>query len=468
MNMEFNRMSALGGTVSDDRKGPSRRTLRMRLHMALVFVDVLCIVIGFAIAAELYPLATGAANNVLGQAELTAAMMIPLYCIVAFATRSYSVEVINSVTKAVARPFQALVMAAAGVLLIAFYLKNSDDLSRAVFGIGFAGSVIVLGIGRLFFVRKAKLLLGGNPYSVTVITDSENLAPANAFTSILRASDFDPDDHNPEMYDRLARALSGTDRVVLDCAPDRREAWVHVLKGGNVQAEILVPELEATHPLGVARFDGAPTLVMTRGPLSLPDRVTKRAFDVAMAGSALLVFLPLLLVTALAIKLESRGPVLFVQTRIGRSNRLFRMFKFRSMRSEASDGVGNTSTARDDDRITRVGRFIRASSIDELPQLINVLIGDMSIVGPRPHATGSRAENRLFWEIDERYWHRHAAKPGLTGLAQVRGFRGATDHEHDLVNRLQADLEYLDDWSLWRDVKIIVMTFGVLKHKNAF
>jgi len=118
--------------------------------------------------------------------------------------------------------------------------------------------------------------------------------------------------------------------------------------------------------------------------------------------------------------------------------------------------------------VTRVGRFIRRTSIDELPQLINVVIGDMSIVGPRPHAVGSRAENKLFWEIDERYWHRHAAKPGLTGLAQIRGFRGATDREDDLTNRLQADLEYLNDWSLWRDIKIIVMTFGVLRHKNAF
>lgn len=177
---------------------------------------------------------------------------------------------------------------------------------------------------------------------------------------------------------------------------------------------------------------------------------------------------PLFLMVSLCIKLESRGPVFFRQKRIGRSNRVFRVFKFRSMTVEGADSHGNRSASRDDDRITRVGKFIRRTSIDELPQLLNVLSGTMSIVGPRPHALGSRAADKLFWEVDPRYWHRHAAKPGLTGLAQVRGYRGATLIEDDLRNRLQADLEYLDTWSVWRDVKIIVMTFQVMVHKNAF
>jgi lipopolysaccharide/colanic/teichoic acid biosynthesis glycosyltransferase len=144
------------------------------------------------------------------------------------------------------------------------------------------------------------------------------------------------------------------------------------------------------------------------------------------------------------------------------------MYKFRSMRVDGCDQQGARSTSRTDERVTRVGRFIRSTSIDELPQLLNVLVGHMSIVGPRPHATGSRAADKLFWEVDHRYWHRHAAKPGLTGLAQVRGFRGATLEESDLTNRLQADLEYLDTWSIWRDLKIILLTVRVLLHRNAF
>ena len=110
----------------------------------------------------------------------------------------------------------------------------------------------------------------------------------------------------------------------------------------------------------------------------------------------------------------------------------------------------------------------RKSSIDELPQLFNVLKGDMSLVGPRPHAIGSLAGNKLFWEIDERYWHRHSLRPGLTGLAQIRGFRGATDLEPDLTGRLQADLEYLAGWTIWRDIAILFATVRVLFHDRAF
>jgi lipopolysaccharide/colanic/teichoic acid biosynthesis glycosyltransferase len=118
--------------------------------------------------------------------------------------------------------------------------------------------------------------------------------------------------------------------------------------------------------------------------------------------------------------------------------------------------------------VTRIGRFIRRTSIDELPQLVNVLLGDMSIVGPRPHAIGSQAGEKLFWEVDERYWLRHALKPGLTGLAQVRGLRGATEHESDLADRLDADLEYLRGWSLWRDLRILVATAKVVIHHRAY
>jgi lipopolysaccharide/colanic/teichoic acid biosynthesis glycosyltransferase len=126
------------------------------------------------------------------------------------------------------------------------------------------------------------------------------------------------------------------------------------------------------------------------------------------------------------------------------------------------------STSREDPRVTPFGRFIRATSIDELPQLFNVVTGSMSIVGPRPHALGSTAENDLFWAIDTRYFHRHAVKPGITGLAQVRGFRGATERRDDLTNRLHSDLEYLAGWTVWRDLRIIAQTFAVLAHRNAF
>ena len=153
---------------------------------------------------------------------------------------------------------------------------------------------------------------------------------------------------------------------------------------------------------------------------------------------------------------------------MGRGNRFFAIIKFRSMQREQQDRSGDRSTARDDRRITRIGRLIRATSIDELPQLINVIRGEMSLVGPRPHALGSQAGDKLFWEVDQRYWQRHTLKPGITGLAQVRGLRGATDLESDLVQRLQSDLEYLDGWTIWRDVAILAATLRVVVHEKAY
>ncbi|WP_097063401.1 sugar transferase [Sphingomonas guangdongensis] len=145
-----------------------------------------------------------------------------------------------------------------------------------------------------------------------------------------------------------------------------------------------------------------------------------------------------------------------------------KVLKFRSMRAESSDATGTRSASRDDDRITRVGRIIRKTSIDELPQLFNVLLGDMSLVGPRPHALGSLAGDQLFWQVDETYWLRHQLKPGITGLAQVRGHRGATLERVDLVARLQSDMEYIHRWDIWRDIVILANTLKVVLHRNAF
>jgi lipopolysaccharide/colanic/teichoic acid biosynthesis glycosyltransferase len=189
---------------------------------------------------------------------------------------------------------------------------------------------------------------------------------------------------------------------------------------------------------------------------------------VVVSAIALLVLSPVLVILTLAIRYESPGPVLFRQQRIGRDNTLFMMLKFRSMFHDQADASASVLTTRTDSRVTRVGQFIRRNSLDELPQLINVLLGDMSMVGPRPHALSARAAEQLYWEIDARYRHRHAVKPGVTGLAQVRGFRGATVLKADLTNRLSSDLEYLRDWSMSKDLWILFRTIFVIRHNNAF
>jgi lipopolysaccharide/colanic/teichoic acid biosynthesis glycosyltransferase len=216
------------------------------------------------------------------------------------------------------------------------------------------------------------------------------------------------------------------------------------------------------------RFGDRPTLIVNRGQLSLANRIKKRLVDILFSAIALLVLAPVLIVVAIAIKLDSPGPVFFRQLRVGYGNRPFEIFKFRSLRHEATDRDGNKSVSVGDSRVTRVGGFIRRTSIDELPQLLNVLLGDMSLVGPRPHALGSRAGEKLFWEIDPSYWQRHALKPGITGLAQIRGFRGETQAQEDLTQRLNSDIEYLEGWTLWRDFRIMIGTVRVLVHSKAF
>ena len=144
------------------------------------------------------------------------------------------------------------------------------------------------------------------------------------------------------------------------------------------------------------------------------------------------------------------------------------MLKFRTMRVDAECVTGPVWARQNDPRRTWLGALLRATSLDELPQLVNVLRGEMSIVGPRPHALSAKAAERLYWEIDDRYRHRHVVKPGVTGLAQIRGFRGATVLASDLSNRLASDLEYLRNWSMNRDIWIIFRTIFVIRHDNAF
>lgn len=244
--------------------------------------------------------------------------------------------------------------------------------------------------------------------------------------------------------------------------------WSLLLKGTDVPGYVLAPEFDEVGANKLGRYNGHCVMQVASGPLDLRSRVLKRVMDLALTIPAIILISPLLLLTALLIKLDSNGPVLFRQQRMGRGNRLISVLKFRSMHHTDHDPDGTRSVSVDDVRVTRVGRLLRATSVDELPQLFNVLHGDMSLVGPRPHALGSMAGVERFWEVDQRYWHRHSLKPGITGLAQIRGLRGPTREREDLVRRLQADLEYLNEWNLWRDIAILFATVRVLVHPNAY
>jgi lipopolysaccharide/colanic/teichoic acid biosynthesis glycosyltransferase len=176
------------------------------------------------------------------------------------------------------------------------------------------------------------------------------------------------------------------------------------------------------------------------------------------ASAALLAFAPLFGGIALAIKLTSPGPVLFTQYRYGHRNHRFRIFKFRTMHTHLGDQRGVKQTVTNDPRVTFVGRILRKTSLDELPQLINVIRGDMSLVGPRPHVPGMQAASTLYENLVPYYFQRHTIRPGITGLAQVSGCRGSTANAEAAISRVDYDLQYIEQWSLWLDIKIIWWT----------
>ena len=195
----------------------------------------------------------------------------------------------------------------------------------------------------------------------------------------------------------------------------------------------------------------------------------KAVFDRIVAAIALVVLAPLMLLVALAVKLESRGPVLFRQPRHGFNNELINVYKFRSMYTDMADIHATKQVTRDDPRVTRVGRFIRKTSIDELPQLFNVLRGELSLVGPRPHATQTKVGSRLYQEVVDGYYARHRMKPGITGWAQINGWRGEIDSDDKIRYRTVYDLHYIENWSLLLDLRIILRTLLVgFSHPNAY
>jgi len=200
-------------------------------------------------------------------------------------------------------------------------------------------------------------------------------------------------------------------------------------------------------------------------PLSPMERGIKRVFDLVLASVALILLLPIMLLTAIAIKLDGPGPVIFRQFRMGFNGQQFVTLKFRTMAVQ-ENGPTVTQATRNDPRVTPIGKLLRASSIDELPQLINVLSGEMSLIGPRPHAL---AHDSQFEKLLSDYAFRRHVKPGITGWAQCNGARGATPEAEQIQKRVKLDLWYIENWSLWLDFQILIKTFSeVLRRRNAF
>lgn len=443
---------------------------RLQVFLAMMAADVAMLLGCFAALSFAYLIAYRGQIG-MEAAMLPAYLLLPIFLTIGLFNGTYSGGALTRWPQAAWRVASALVIAAVLFNFVTFFAKMSEDFSRGAFALSVISSLLMMTGFRVLLVGSVRRIWGESPINRLLIVAGGPLVELpGMFTVDAAQHGLLPRLDDPRSLHRLAKYLRNMDEVMVSCPEGERAAWSQVLKGAGIHAEVVSPIAREIGALGIRHYadQNFSTLLISTGTLRLRDRALKRAFDIGFSLLALLVLAPLLMLVACAIRIADGGPVFFRQQRMGRGNHLFSILKFRSMQHARGDASGARSAAKQDDRITRVGRMIRRTSVDELPQLWNVLKGDMSIVGPRPHALGSQAGEKLFWQIDRRYWLRHTLRPGITGLAQVRGHRGATDTEDDLSNRLQSDLEYIRDWNLWHDIAIIASTLRVLVHERAF
>lgn len=376
-----------------------------------------------------------------------------------------------------------------------FFLKIEGSFSRvwllAWWGVGLALliaerlalSVVVRSLTASGRLERRTVVVGGGPAGEQVLRDLA--AQKHSDVRICGVFDDRNDERSPDVVAGFPR-LGSVDDLVEFARHTRIDLVIFTLP---ISAEARLLQMLrklwvlpidirlAAHtnklrfrPRSYSWIGNVPVLDVFDKPIADWDVVLKTAFDKIVGVLCLILLSPIMLLVALAIKLDSRGPVLFRQKRYGFNNELIEVFKFRSMYVEQLDNTASKLVTRGDPRVTRVGRIIRRTSLDELPQLFNVVFkGNLSLVGPRPHAVHAKAAEHLYDEVVDGYFARHRVRPGLTGWAQIHGWRGETDTEEKIQRRVEHDLFYIENWSLMLDAYILVMTpLALLKAENAY
>jgi Undecaprenyl-phosphate glucose phosphotransferase len=379
------------------------------------------------------------------------------------------------------------------VISVTFFAKVGDHYSRLWLGSFYAAGLVVLVVfRRTVFLLVRRWTRQGRLDRRTVVVGADERGDA-LIRSLAAQRDSDVrvlgvfDDRGEERTLPARRQKLGTvDDLVAFARRTRIDLVIFALP---VSAEGRILEMLkklwvlpvdirlAAHsnklrfrPRAYSYIGGVPVLDVLDKPITDWDVVMKWLFDKIVGSSILLLAAPLMLMTAIAIKLDSRGPVFFRQKRYGFNNELIEVYKFRSMHVDQCDATASKLVQRGDPRVTRVGAFIRKTSLDELPQLFNVVFkGNLSLVGPRPHAVHAKAENRLYDEAVDGYFARHRVKPGITGWAQISGWRGETDTQEKIQRRVEHDLYYIENWSVLFDLFILAKTpLALAKAENAF
>jgi Undecaprenyl-phosphate glucose phosphotransferase len=378
---------------------------------------------------------------------------------------------------------------------VSFFAKAGDEFSRAWLG-GFyvLGLVILIGFRRALFLLVRRWTRQGRLDRRTVIVgagpNGESLshslaAQRDSDVRVIGVFDDRGDERSPTRYDGAQKLgtvddlvefarLTRVDLVIFSLPISAESRILQMLK----KLWVLPVDIRLSAHTNKLRFrprsysyvGGVPVLDIFDKPIADWDVVTKWLFDKIVGTLALICAAPAMLAVALAIKLDSKGPVLFKQRRYGFNNELIEVYKFRSMYADKADPTAAKLVSKNDPRVTRVGRLIRKTSLDELPQLFNVVFaGNLSLVGPRPHAVHAKAENRIYDEAVDGYFARHRVKPGITGWAQINGWRGETDSQEKIQRRVECDLYYIENWSIPLDLYILARTpFALLHSESAY
>ncbi|TIS54134.1 undecaprenyl-phosphate glucose phosphotransferase [Mesorhizobium sp.] len=378
--------------------------------------------------------------------------------------------------------------------LTAFAMKMSEDYSRLLFGTWFvAGFVLIFGLrlvmsklirrwardGRM---ERRAVIVGGGKAAEMLIRSVEK----QPYNDIRICGIFDDrgDKRSPPIvagYPKLGTVseliefarIARIDMLIVSLPLTAESRVLQLLK----KLWVLPVDIRLSahsnalqfRPRAYSYIGSVPMLDIFDKPINDWDSVAKRAFDVVFSIIGIIVFSPVMLVMAIAIKLDSKGPVLFRQKRHGFNNEVIEVYKFRSMYSDKADPTAKQTVTKNDPRVTRVGRFIRKTSIDELPQFFNSLFGSLSLVGPRPHAIAAQSHNLLYNEVVDGYFARHKVKPGVTGWAQINGWRGEMDTNEKIRMRTEYDLYYIENWSLLFDLRILFLTpVRLLNTENAY
>jgi Undecaprenyl-phosphate glucose phosphotransferase len=473
-----------------DHSLAGRPISRPVLIMLVQFVDLLLLMLAGFGSTMLYQFAFEHIPP--GELTVAAAIGAATACFVLRARGGYRLRTLGHLSESLVQLVLPLIGSGVAVIVSLFLLRGDEMPSRAWPFMFVATGAVLLGGHRAMlrqlvrrWRRSGRLMqhiaiVGVNEFSATFIerlaAERDNYVVTGIYED--RTSRIPP-------HLRHYPVRGGVDALVAASRNERIDTIVVAMPLTAVdrineildRLSSLVVDVFLTVDVAGLRFEGAqfgaigpnPVVGVGERPIKDWQAVKKAAFDRLIGGVALLCASPLLLTVAALIKLDSPGPVLFRQPRVGFDNRMFSIFKFRTMHTNMTDLLADRQTTRDDPRITRLGHYLRRYSVDELPQLLNVLQGDMSLVGPRPHAPNTKAADKLFADVVRQYAVRHRVKPGITGWAQVNGWRGETKTEDQLRNRVRFDLDYIQNWSLGLDAKILWLTvLREIRSKTAF